>query len=495
MDTVAQAQHRTRRRVTRLGALLVAAAALLLGLAAIAAAGPQFRLAPVNPDFTAALSAQGFTPPALTLSTGLPVGGYVPDPFLVRTSPAAASRFVSPSLPAAYDLRDHDKLTPVRDQGQFGTCWAFSAMGVLESFLMPARPSDFSEDNLVNYSGYTATSGDFMALYDTGGNYSMALAYLARQAGPKSEGADAYVTPDFTVGATTRIWIDDAMMLPPNVLPQWGDVIKTAIMEQGAVATMMYFDETVNCYDALNAAYYYGGTQAINHGVCIVGWDDAFPRASFLPGRQPSSDGAWLIRNSWGKDWGQGGYFWVSYKDTALGQANNLVITKVEDPSGAQRVYGHDRLGMTGGMGFAGEVASETAWMAGVFTALGNERVSAASLTVPAPGTVTFYVGRSLSKLVEAGTKTLSMPGFYTMDLKEPLRVAKGQKFVVAARVHTPDNSFPVALQSPLIFAGLQANCTARPGMGYVSPDGSKWIDATTLSEGTTVCLKATTTR
>ena len=133
--------------------------------------------------------------------------------------------------------------------------------------------------------------------------------------------------------------------------------------------------------------------------------------------------------------------------------------------------------------------------MAGVFTASGNERVSAASLTVPAPGNVTFYVGRSLSRLVEAGTKTLPMPGFYTMGLKELLRVAKGQKFVVAARVHTPDNSFPVALQSPLIWGGLQANCTARPGMSCVSPDGKKWTDATTLSKGTAVCLKATTTR
>lgn len=58
--------------------------------------------------------------------------------------------------------------------------------------------------------------------------------------------------------------------------------------------------------------------EGTSHAVTIVGWDDTFPKERFAEGHQPPADGAWIIRNSWGDDWGTDGYFYMSYYDKNL---------------------------------------------------------------------------------------------------------------------------------------------------------------------------------
>ena len=51
----------------------------------------------------------------------------------------------------------------------------------------------------------------------------------------------------------------------------------------------------------------------------LVGWDDDFSKENFNESCRPSSDGAWLVRNSWGNDgYDLYGYFWISYEDYGL---------------------------------------------------------------------------------------------------------------------------------------------------------------------------------
>ena len=56
----------------------------------------------------------------------------------------------------------------------------------------------------------------------------------------------------------------------------------------------------------------------INHAVTIVGWDDHFSKDNFLSDHKPPEDGAWIVRNSWGEDWGMDGYFYLSYYDKTI---------------------------------------------------------------------------------------------------------------------------------------------------------------------------------
>jgi len=170
------------------GARVFAAAAMTLAVATMllfchtegTSAAPRPVIAPANPAYLRAI--ENADVPMLDRGDGqTPTLGCLPDPVLTQRN-SRAEQAILDDLPAAYDLRDHDKLTPVKDQGPLGTCWTFATMGALESFLMPRAPKNFSEDNLVNCSGYTSTDN-----YDAGGNYAMALAYLLRQAGPKYE--------------------------------------------------------------------------------------------------------------------------------------------------------------------------------------------------------------------------------------------------------------------------------------------------------------------
>ena len=71
--------------------------------------------------------------------------------------------------------------------------------------------------------------------------------------------------------------------------------------------------------------------KGINHCVTIVGWDDTFPKEWFTEGHQPPADGAWILRNSWGEDWGMNGYFYMSYYDKNLQDPQTFEFITRED--------------------------------------------------------------------------------------------------------------------------------------------------------------------
>lgn len=199
----------TRRRSAGWTTTLIAAAACVLLLsspaawaapAAGAVAPPELAAAPaipaaatpgtapVDPLFVLRQAMSELGPVFLAASPhGL---GLRPSPLLGYAGAGAVS--TAGPYPAAYDLRTLGKLTPVRNQGAFGTCWTFAALGSLESSSLPAEALDLSEDNLALTSGFDVGGAATAAQkYDTGGNADMATAYLVRWGGPVLESDDA----------------------------------------------------------------------------------------------------------------------------------------------------------------------------------------------------------------------------------------------------------------------------------------------------------------
>jgi C1A family cysteine protease len=381
--------------------------------------------------------------------------------------------------PAYYDLRDQGKVTAVRSQDNFSTCWIQSAMASLESCLLPGALFDFSENNLANHMGSRL---DFEGRADA----RLSTAYFARWDGPVLEKDDPYPRKG---RSPEGLWpvrhVQDVLYLPDRRTPLDNDALKWAVSTYGGVDTAMAFEAGFNNSDTFA---YYSTTAGLvlDHRVTCVGWDDGFPASRFNV--EPPGDGAFLIKNSWGTDWGDAGYFWISYYDANYGQ-DMAVFKGAESAGNYDAIYQHDALGWSSSLGYD----SDSAWFANRFHCAGSGTIRAVSFYTAVPGSsyevrVAERVGDvAAAPPVAAGAVTLG--GYHTVRLKTPVAVASGYVFVVAVKLTSPGRHDPIPLEAPTELVSPRA---AR-GQSYVSADGASWQDLTTKTgfAAANVCLKA----
>ncbi|MEA4807018.1 lectin like domain-containing protein [Acetobacterium wieringae] len=421
-----------------------------------------------------------------TLNTSIIDGhgrGYIPPPLKRYEGMADTEITSAQTLPAAFDLRETGRITAVRSQGDYGSCWAFASLASLESYIKKDTTVDFSENNLMWNSGFDGSPDD-------GGNYSMATAYLARWSGPVSESSDPYDTPKKT-GLSPVYHVQEVKSIPE--LPS---AIKQALMDGGVLYTSMYSVplDGEEYYNPDTFAFYYDGTEEPDHDVAIVGWDDNYSRDNFS--KKPEADGAWIIRNSWGADWGDGGYFYMSYYDTYAG-SNVTAFHNAEATNNYSAIYQYDPLGNISAMGYTD--GDNTAWGANIFTATASDNLMAVSTYALTPGTsaeIKVYTDVNDGKpnsgtLRTTQTETFARGGYYTIDLDNPVGLVAGQKFAVVVKYRTPGTNDSVPVESR--FENYSSAVTANPGESFTSNTGTGgWYD-TSKKSLSNVCIKAFT--
>ncbi len=391
-------------------------------------------------------------------------------------------------LPSQWDNRRIGRTASIKNQGDLGTCWAFAALGALEILELPQNLENFSVDHLALNHGFTATM-------EEGGNFNMALSYLAGWKGPVWEADDPYADGVTNPEAAVRAHLQEAQLLENDRY-----AIKEAVLQNGSVQSSLYADEAIlyadqstMYYAADTCAYYYDGPVQYNHDVLIIGWDDTYSRDNFAI--TPPGDGAFICQNSWGETFGEQGFFYVSYYDTTIGQ-NTITYSRLDNPENYDHLYQHDLLGWTGQVGYE----QESAWGANLFTATGQEEISAVSFyTTDALTSYEIYIDLepqvsegqidfSSRQLVARGSQKNA--GYYTVDLSKPLALESGQSFAVLIYVNTPGASMPLAAEYQGS-AGAE-NAQVNAGESYISENGTRWQDCggDLLCN---ICLKALT--
>jgi hypothetical protein len=207
-------------------------------------------------------------------------------------------------LPATYDWRTQGVCTPIRNQANCGSCWAFGLIGAVESNIAIEDQAlvDLSEQWLVSCCGLGGCSGEWPGnaanfLLCDGVHHDYCGGYGAvMEAAFPYQAWDAPCNCPYEHPYCLTSWA--------YIGPQW-DVptvsqLKQAILDHGPVTV---------CVNASSAFMGYNGgvfnacdSSAINHAVALVGWDDS---------QGPS--GVWFLRNSWGASWGESGYMRITY--------------------------------------------------------------------------------------------------------------------------------------------------------------------------------------
>ena len=387
-------------------------------------------------------------------------------------------------LPEKYDLRDTGRVTPVRDQGRFGTCWAFASLGALETTLMPKEEQCYSTEHMTLNNSYNLD-------LSTGGEHTVSIAYLAAWQGPVYEKDDPYGDGISSRGLKAVKHLEEAIV----VKNRNDDTIKTAIFRYGGVETSLYLQmeytgEASDYYNEETAAYYYDEEKSPNHDIVIVGWDDNYPKSNFRI--VPEHDGAFICKNSWGTEFGEDGYFYVSYDDVNI-CSQSIIYTKLSDADNFDNIYQSDLLGWVGQIGFG----SENGYFANVYTAKGEEKLKAVSFYATDDNTqFSVYVVHDyesdldLKKRVLVSTGEARYSGYYTVRFDDQEELRPGEKYAVIVSVKTPGSTKPIAIEYRADDRTEMADIT--DGEGYISLYGEVWHNVET-TQRCNLCLKAFT--
>lgn len=443
--------------------------------------------------------------------------GYLQDTSYFNPN-EAEMRSLAGEMPSSFDLRKQGsgRVTPVKLQNPFGTCWGFSVIAAAESSILSKYAAygqelaptdlDLSEKHLAWFSAHALPAdsdtgqggeGSYPGSatkdgYDNGGFAYYGTTAFASGIGPRfeedvpyepkdkdnhikytSQGEPAYYSDDgdWSVEEEKRFGIayelEESSLLPSPAEHEEVDgvtvyhyneagtnAIKSELINGRAVSICLLADDSmpgeVTSANYLNPetwAHYTYVPEYSNHAVTIVGWDDAYDPSNFTEGHQPETPGAWIVKNSWGAqsnsfphkmDWGDDGYFYVSYYDQSLSGPETFDFL-IEDT-------GHDQVNvnqydyMTANA-FDIHDIEEKVSEANVFCVEDGDIAlrTVATTTAQAGANITYEIYRlkdgytsPTDGILEATIKrNYTYAGYHRADLEEPLYFREGRHYSV----------------------------------------------------------------
>jgi autotransporter-associated beta strand protein len=440
------------------------------------------------------------------------------------------------NLPAYYDIRlsvpadrhstqDPKKalVNPIRRQGGYGTCWAHAAIAMIESNmylqLQRAKIPYHVDQNTVNLSEWylawvsrcspIGLDQDSIAhiispedvnnyrkpaaekIYEGGVSMMFMEFMTANRASLAAEApdADAHILQQLRAPVQYEPQAvqlrNSYTILQHNIIqPKDRPVIKKQIMEYGAACFAL--DANDMTQEMHEKAFFSPKKNKANHAVNIVGWDDDYDFSQTDLPDKPLHKGAWIIRNSWGTEWGDHGYCYVSYEDQTLNMP--VVIDADLDLGAVSTIETNQTQLPCAALYYTDDLSS--AWFADSET---NEQ----NAFLKRVGFYTFNDGMSYVIEVRTGSDspesgrlvytqkdtlgkdgTPAWSGYRTIDLKKYVFVPAGTHYTVNVRLENPQGKMSL----------LMAPQFGKPPQAYVNNyirigDDKKWYK--TLSNET----------
>ena len=438
-------------------------------------------------------------------------------------------------LPYAFDLREQGLVTSVKNQNPYGTCWAHGAMGMLENQMIAEDPTvDFSEwhialCSMMGESGFADGSSPEDIL-NYGGDTEQTLAMLLNRVGPMREEDYPYggAIPDRTTPIRQMQKEASLEVTMPHQFASWGNgVFQPEPMEikqllYSGISPMItvsscYFG--TSCYNPSTCASYFPAelaeqinaevinrASAMPHAMTLVGWDDDFSRNNF--NYTPDRDGAWLIKNSWGPEWGDAGYVWISYADTTAGA---FMWCDTRPAADHDQLFSHDNCGPSGLLSLRLDGADTEAYYANVFVPEEDCCLTDLLLNCTDPEDtmkVTVYTALTDRDDPASGTPAASQvyqglqEGYQEVPLEQHVSVRAGEPFSVTVRAsgkagsHIPcelsmENYNQVKNKEGYSWGAFNSVGLAWDQIrkyfsrheSYVSKDGKTWTDTADMTK------------
>jgi C1A family cysteine protease len=376
--------------------------------------------------------------------------------------------------------------TPIRNQGNTGTCWIFGSLGEFEANQVIAESLstssvDYAEQDIGYYYPFTCWSPT-----GTGGNSNMVASYLMAF-GSVNESDEPFDDSHGIWNSTNpkvlkvNKWVHLGNLNGVNAVNI--DTIKQALAH-GPVTTAI----SVNALDSWNPSWgtmvspdtISSGWSDTDHCVVIVGWDDTKVQDG------SSSLGAWKVRNSWGSSWGMSGYCWIGYGSAAIGswanyypqdayETYNTSVTMLMNDNG----WGGSSLGYTSQT----DVYAMNKYVVPTLPS-GNNQIFAVDIAAAKQDLsydieiYSTFNGTAPSGLLGSQSGSLTNAGIYSIELDTPIDVESADTVYIMIHLKTTG---PDATVLPLTDDRWKQS---TPGICYHSPTGNNgsWTDLTSYA-------------